>query len=82
MIRHAARRDGGLSTGEAKRISQRQSQKHTDEAVSYFHRVRSRLYKDEAYRGKFVAIRDRQIVDVDGDNGEMSFLNSLDHGMQ
>jgi hypothetical protein len=50
-----------------KRISFRQSQIHADEAYAYFKRVRPRLYRNPSFRGRFVAIRDRQIVDVDGD---------------
>ena len=50
-----------------KRISHQQSLVHADEAFGYFRRVRARLYKNPQYRGKFVAIRDRQVVDVADD---------------
>ena len=52
---------------QPKRISRQQSEVHADEAFGYFRRIRARLYKNPHYRGKFVAIRDRQIVDVAND---------------
>ncbi|HVS73545.1 MAG TPA: hypothetical protein VHQ47_20140 [Phycisphaerae bacterium] len=48
-------------------ISHRQSIKHADEAFHYFRRIRARLFKDPAYRNKFVGIRDRKIVGVGQD---------------
>ncbi len=54
-------------SGAVKPISHRQSILHAEEAFDYFRRVRSRLYKNPLYRGRFVAIRDRQIVDVGDD---------------
>ncbi|HVX84256.1 MAG TPA: hypothetical protein VH253_05520 [Phycisphaerae bacterium] len=48
-------------------ISHRQSVHHANEAFRYFRRVRGRLFKDPAYRNKYVGIRDRKIVGVDAD---------------
>lgn len=40
---------------------------HFAEAVTYFKRVRAKLFKDPAYRFKYIAIRDKKIIDVDAD---------------
>jgi hypothetical protein len=50
-----------------KSITPRQLHNHAKEASAYYSRVRGRLYKNPAYRDKYVVIRDRKIVDVDAD---------------
>ena len=40
---------------------------HWRESLAFYQRNKSRWLKDERYARKFVAIRHRQIVDVDGD---------------
>jgi hypothetical protein len=52
---------------QRKKFSLRALNRHADEAFDYFRRVRHRLYRDRRYRGRYVAIRDRKIVDVADD---------------
>ncbi len=63
----ASKKERGSNELSARWISGQESAVHATEASKYFARVRGRLYKDPAYAGKYVGIRDRRLVGVDAD---------------
>jgi hypothetical protein len=60
-----------------KPISRRQLLEHAKEASVYYSRIRARLYKNPAYRDKYVVIRDRKIVEVMEANADKFILQEL-----
>jgi len=52
-------------TGESRRTRQQKAREAWEAAVSYF--GRARLWEDERYRGKYLAIKDKKVVDCDAD---------------